>query len=110
MHIKEFQNEVFKNHINKGWDKINETLLGKLALVHSELSEAVEEIRNGVSPKTIYYNESNPNKPEGVPVELIDAMIRLFNICSELGIDVESVLKLKHEFNKTRPYLHGKKT
>ena len=34
--------------------------------------------------------------------------IRLLDWFAQEGIDVDSVVKLKHEYNKGRPYKHGK--
>ena len=36
-------------------------------------------------------------------------MIRCFDMADYYGIDMEAAILEKHEFNKTRPYLHGKK-
>lgn len=33
----------------------------------------------------------------------------LQNICDRFGMDLESAVKIKHEYNKTRPYRHGGK-
>ena len=46
---------------------------------------------------------------EGVPMELADAVIRCFDMAYVFGIDLEAAIKEKHAFNKTRPYLHGRK-
>jgi NTP pyrophosphatase (non-canonical NTP hydrolase) len=42
-------------------------------------------------------------------MELADAVIRCFDMAYVFGIDLESAIKEKHAFNKTRPYLHGRK-
>jgi NTP pyrophosphatase (non-canonical NTP hydrolase) len=78
-----------------------------IALIHSELSECLEEFRAGHEATEIYYRESD-QKPEGVPIELADAVIRCFDMAYVFGIDLEAAIKEKHAFNKTRPYLHGK--
>ena len=62
------------------------------------------------------YNPDNPDacsaqskKPEGVAVELADCMIRILDYCGHAGIDIEEAIRIKHEYNKTRPYRHGGK-
>lgn len=47
-------------------------------------------------------------KPEGVPIELADAVIRLGNLAESLGIDLGAAIEEKMQFNKTREYKHGK--
>jgi NTP pyrophosphatase (non-canonical NTP hydrolase) len=48
-------------------------------------------------------------KPEGVPIELADCIIRILDYCGHAGIDIEQAIKIKHEYNKTRPHRHGGK-
>ena len=63
------------------------------------------------------YDPENPNarcsaqskKPEGIAAELADVIIRVLDYCAYAGIDIENVLKVKHEYNKSRPYRHGGK-
>lgn len=90
----------------KGWHDEPRTLVEEIALMHSELSEAVEEIRAGHSPTLIYYAGDN-EKPEGVAVELADVLIRIFDSCAERGIPLVEALALKQAYNRTRPHRHG---
>lgn len=98
---------------SKGWNKgLSDESFGTLiALMHSELSEALEEWRNGHSTTEIYYvtdRKGNP-KPEGVPIELADCIIRLLHVMTFFGIDIEEAMSIKHAYNLTREYRHGGK-
>ena len=46
--------------------------------------------------------------PEGVAVELADLVIRVADLCGFYGIDLEAVIRMKMEYNSTRPKMHGK--
>lgn len=96
---------------SKGWNDKPLQLDGLIALMHSELSEALEEWRNGHEPVEIYFvkDKDGRDKPEGVPVELIDCVIRILHTLDYFGVDVEHVMALKHEYNITRAYRHGGK-
>jgi NTP pyrophosphatase (non-canonical NTP hydrolase) len=76
-----------------------------MALCHTELAESTEEHRKGFTPNYIYYEDS---KPCGIPSELADTVIRIFDICGYYGIDLENVILSKLNYNSTRPYKHGK--
>ena len=107
MEIKELQKQVHENAKEHGWWDGEERNFGELiALCHSELSEALEEARGGEEYTHTYYRADG--KPEGIPSELADCVIRIMDMCEYYGIDLEAILIEKHEFNKTRPYKHGK--
>lgn len=74
-----------------------------LALMHSELSEALEEHRSG---RAAYYVEQG--KPEGWAVEMVDCVIRILDYLSARGITVDALLREKILYNNSRPYKHGR--
>lgn len=104
INVNEIVKDIHTNAVEHGWWD-NERSFGEvIALCHSELSEALEADR--ASEPVLYFNG---NKPEGVAVEMIDCVIRIFDWCGHAGIDVEDIIKAKHNYNVTRPYKHGKK-
>lgn len=90
----------------------------KLLLVVSEVVEAHDEIRNGRAADETYYPTAQtdldgavvggPYKPEGVPSEIADAVIRLFDFAATEGFDLAEIILEKLAYNETRPYKHGK--
>ena len=80
----------------KGWwdQERNEGEL--IALMHSELSEALEAMRNH-------------SEVELIAEELADCCIRIFDYCGARKIDLDDAFTKKIEYNKGRPYRHGKK-
>ena len=100
------QKDIHDNAINHGWYEEPRTFGELIALCHCELSEALEEHRNGLKPKEVYHEHG---KPCGIPTELADVVIRIMDMCEYYGIDLEDAILEKHEFNKTRSYKHGGK-
>lgn len=105
------------------WDKppsFGETVV----MCHAELSEAVEEYRDGMPMAYVedssgdqfgsWIPEENPEKwgdkkPEGVAVEMADCLIRLLDWFGANGLDVETIVARKCAYNETRTYRHGNK-
>lgn len=103
--MQELQRDIYSTAVEKGWWAQDRQFLEVCALIHSEISEAVEAWREDQG--AIFINENG--KPEGYIVELADAIIRIMDVCGHMGIDILDVVKMKHEYNKTRPYRHGGK-
>jgi len=104
MTIKEMQKEAWTISESKGFHKDHQHPAVRLMLVVSELSEACEELRKGHTPTEVY--EKN-GKPEGFPIEMADAVIRIGDLCEAHGVDLQGAIKKKLGFNKTRPQMHG---
>lgn len=91
----------------------------KLMLIVSEVAEAQDELRKGKPAGMTYYptmptewaddEPYGPFKPEGVPSELADVVIRVLDFCYTEGIDLETIIEEKLAYNATRARLHGKK-
>lgn len=94
----------------------------KIMLMVSELAEGVEELRAGHLAHETYYSgktgmfaeqlfrEGTPVlKPEGLPSELADTVIRILDFCYTEEIDLQSMIQEKLDFNQTRGIKHGGK-
>ena len=197
MNINDLIAEAHANAVAHGFWEEDRPFAETVDLIHSELSEALEEFRDGHGLDEVYYScswdmfcpgnilscDCKPcryHKPEGIPIEFADTVIRIgdylghekvdaertidddgidatdkdwipehirkdmktfqgfiaaghwllshayqyrlgtwstliFTIlaieefCQNNGIDLDRAIKLKMEYNKTRPYKHGKR-
>ena len=125
--INKIAEETYKTSESKGWhedplcgkpsghyfedkDVHIERVASKIALTHSEVSEALEELREG--RLQIWYDENDKRehpKPEGFVVEMADAVIRILDTCQALGLDIGEAIATKMRYNETRPHRHGGK-
>jgi NTP pyrophosphatase (non-canonical NTP hydrolase) len=73
-----------------------------IALMHSELSEALEAIRQG--------HPRDDKLPQylSIEVELADCIIRIMDMAAARGYNVGQAIIDKMAYNQNRPYKHGK--
>lgn len=112
MKISELVALAFNTARSKGWhDGVVDPaarIPEKLCLIHSEVSEALEDYRKDpTGPRFIIHGHDG--KPEGFPIELADIVIRVADLAGSLGIDLEGAIVLKTSYNETRPHRHGGK-
>lgn len=108
MEFREMQELAHSTAQEKGWWDTPRSIPEQIALMHSELSEALEEYRANHKPSTIRRRESD-GKPEGFGIELADCIIRILDTAEYYKLDMEHMLNIKLEFNKSRPFRHGDK-
>lgn len=117
MNIKDLVKEAHQTARDKGWWETPRNGLELAALVHREVSEFVEEIRQdgdfkpgetGIFDTALPYSDNIP-RPFGPLVELADAILYIADYCGYMGWDLEDAIEKKLVYNKTREYKHGKK-
>lgn len=78
-----------------GWDEKKREMGTKLCLVHSEISEAMEGYRKDL------HDDHLPHR-KMFEVELADAVIRIFHIAREQGLDLGGAMVEKLIYNTQR--------
>ena len=98
MKITQLIKEAYATAVTNGFEEPRATPGEAIALIHSELSEALEEYRkNGITPD--FWEE------------IADTLVRCGHFIGSYG-DADQFVKIlcaKMEKNKDRPYRHGGK-
>jgi NTP pyrophosphatase (non-canonical NTP hydrolase) len=95
MEIKTLLDQIQQLAKEKGFGTAPEdiNLPEKIALLHSEISEAYEA-----------YRKKNIDGEHGFKEELADVLIRILHLCVIYNIDIETLLKKKMDKNASRTW------
>lgn len=98
--VAEDCNQIAHDH---GFYEVSPRPGERIALMHEELSEALSAARHGDPP--------DDHIPEytGQEAELADCIIRIMDYAHENNLRVANALIVKMNYNRSRPYKHGKK-
>lgn len=118
-YLNDSSRRIFQQNKAKGfWD--DDRNIGELLmLITSELAEALEADRKFKSAKLHHFYQALTNDnfievfskhiKDTFEDEIADAVIRLLDLCGGLGIDIETHINLKLQYNQSRGQKHGKK-
>lgn len=102
-YFKDQQQFNFQINVDHGFEEEVYSAGEKIALMHSELSEALEYLRKDNGP--------SDHIPEfsGAEEEFADCIIRIMNTAERLHLRVAEAMIAKQAFNAARPFRHGGK-
>lgn len=104
-HLQLLGERAYQTAVEHGFYETPPPIPERLALIHSEVSEALEAYRDG----DINLRITESGKPEGLASELADVLIRVVDLARYLDIDLDIAVDVKMSYNETRPYKHGRK-
>lgn len=126
--LNEFSKQVYEGNKLRGFDVSKENIGQTLMLVVSELAEALEADRKNryanlevfeacmtadninEGDMDLYIKQSfQETIKDTFEDEIADSLIRIFDLCGGLEIDIERHIEYKLEYNSKREFKHGKK-
>lgn len=97
------EDTVYRINSVKGWISIGRRDGELIALMHSELSEALEALREGNGPSKKIPGFTKAEE------EMADTVIRIMDMAKMNDWRIPEAIIAKIEYNKARPYRHGGK-
>lgn len=120
--VNVWRNRIHEWAVEKGWHKpgVERNVGEEIALIHSELSEALEYMRAKPDTRTIERTNSDgvtvmyaPSDHiegfAGIEEEYADVIVRILQSAKPRGLRVAEAFIAKVAFNQGRPYQHGGK-
>lgn len=122
--LNKISNAIHKGNVKQGFYDEPKSIPELLCLIHSELSEALESDRKdrkcSLSTNSLltliktndtgyYKNQFKLEVKDTFEDEIADALIRLFDLCGYLNIDIDKHITAKLKYNSLREYKHGKR-
>lgn len=121
--------DIYQDNVAKGFDVREENIGQTLCLIHSEVSEALEAIRNDRNANFVGFNLLNTGEyllethtdaerfkyafeaeiKDTFEDELADVFIRLMDLAGAMSINIGYHVALKRKYNALREFKHGKK-
>ena len=102
MNLTELSKDIYAQNVSAGWysdpqtgDRIERNVGEMLALIHSEVSEALEGYRKNLMDDHLPHRKM-------IEVELADAVIRICDLAGYLGLDLASAVNEKRAYNANR--------
>jgi len=94
MEIQKLMDDAYELAIEKGFYNGDERPIELLAMIHTEVSEAINIYRKK--------GMKDYSSMESLPTELADVILRTLTFCRHFNIDIENSLIKKMEYNKKR--------
>jgi NTP pyrophosphatase (non-canonical NTP hydrolase) len=95
MNLTELSRNIHSKNVEKGWYSTPREDGTLIALMHSELSEALEGLRKNLQDDKLPHRKA-------AEVELADLAIRLLDFCGYKSYDIQGAIDEKLSYNETR--------